>query len=291
MVNHQWVNKQEYPFTSKFLEIEGIGRMHYIDEGTGDPIVMVHGNPTWSFSYRHLIKCLSASYRCVAVDHVGFGLSDKPKGWSYNPQGHAENFATLITALNLKNITLIVQDWGGPIGLSYAVNNPQNVKRIILMNTWMWPVKGDPHFERFSKFMGGALGRFLIKRFNFFVRVVMKMAYGDRTKFTKAIRLHYLKPLENPDDRKGCWVFPKQILAANDWLANLWTKVENIKTKPTLIMWGMKDIAFRAQELKKWEELFSNKDVIKFEEVGHFVQEEKGMELCPIITRFLEEHK
>ena len=118
MVNHQWVNKQEYPFASKFLELEGIGRLHYIDEGNGEPIVMVHGNPTWSFLYCYLVKCLSASYRCVAIDHIGFGLSDKPKDWNYNPQGHAENLATLIYTLNLKNITLIVQDWGGPIGLS-----------------------------------------------------------------------------------------------------------------------------------------------------------------------------
>ena len=168
---NEWIDKSEYPFRSNHMNVPA-GRMHYIDEGEGKPIVMVHGNPTWSFLYRYLIKELSKNHRCIALDHIGFGLSDKPADWSYLPEEHAKNLNLLIDELDLKELTLVVQDWGGPIGLSYAINNPENVKSIIIMNTWMWSVTGDPHYERFSGFMGSGIGRFLIKRFNFFVRRV-----------------------------------------------------------------------------------------------------------------------
>ncbi len=286
MGDTQWIDRDEYPFKSNFIQLE-MGKMHYIDEGSGEPIVMLHGNPTWSFLYRHLVKGLSGKYRCIAMDHIGFGLSDKPKKWSYLPKEHAKNFYQLIEKLNLRDITIIVQDWGGPIGLSYAVANPDNVKRIIIMNTWMWSVKGDPHFERFSKFIGGAFGRFLIKRFNFFVRIVMKMVIGDKSKLPKSIHRHYIKPLKYPGERKGCFVFPKQIIESSDWLDSLWSQRGKIKDKPALILWGLKDIAFREQELNKWADLFSNSTVIKFEDAGHFLQEEKGGKLYLIVDDFL----
>jgi haloalkane dehalogenase len=287
---NRWINKSEYPFDSHYFDVPA-GRMHYVDEGKGNPLLMVHGNPTWSFLYRHLIKGLSEEYRCIAMDHIGFGLSDKPFDWSYLPKAHADNLNLLIEELNLKNITIVVQDWGGPIGLSYVINNTENVKSIILMNTWMWPVTGDPHYEKFSGFMGGAIGRFLIKHFNFFVRVVMKQAMGDKSRLPKAIHRHYFTALKAPDARKGCWTFPKQIIASSSWLETLWSQRENLKNTPALILWGMKDIAFRVKELETWLTVFSESKVMKFEDVGHFVQEEKGSQLCPIIKEFLKDIK
>ena len=163
MNSSNWINRTLYPFESRFLFLES-GRMHYVDEGNGAPLVMVHGNPTWSFAYRKLIRGLSSRFRCIAMDHLGFGLSDKPGGWSYRPADHAGNLESLIETLGLKNITLVVQDWGGPIGLSYAVRRPENVRGIIILNSWMWPVRGVLHYELFSRFMGGALGKLLILR-------------------------------------------------------------------------------------------------------------------------------
>lgn len=281
-----WIDRKEYPFKSNFLQLD-MGKMHYVDEGNGEPVVMVHGNPTWSFLYRHLIKGLSRNYRCIAIDHIGFGLSDKPADWSYYPEDHAKNLNLLIGKLDLKDITLIVQDWGGPIGISYAIEKPENVKRLIIMNTWMWTVKGDPHYERFSSFMGGHVGRFLIKHFNFFVRVVMKKAMGDPSKLTELAHRHYLKALKRPEERKGCWTFPKRIIDSSDWLDYLWSQRDKIKDKIALILWSMKDIAFREQELNRWTSLFSDCKVIRFDGTGHFVQEEKGSELCPVIEEFL----
>ena len=117
MSEADWIDRDEYPFESHYIQVPA-GRMHYVDEGSGQPVVMVHGNPTWSFLYRKVIKRLQPEYRCIAMDHLGFGLSDKPKDWSYLPAEHSTNLATLIEGLGLKNITLVVQDWGGPIGLS-----------------------------------------------------------------------------------------------------------------------------------------------------------------------------
>ncbi len=181
-MNTHWLDKTEYPFTSHFIDVPA-GRMHYVDEGQSNhAIVMVHGNPTWSFAYRHLIKELSGNYRCIAPDHLGFGLSDKPSGFDYFPESHAENLKYLLNQLNLESITLVVQDWGGPTGLSYALQYPEKVKSIVIMNTWFWPVEGNKHFERFSGMMGSSFGKFLITRLNLFAKVVMKQAYGDKSK-------------------------------------------------------------------------------------------------------------
>jgi len=279
-----WINRSLYPFESRFLFLES-GRMHFVDEGSGGPIVMVHGNPTWSFVYRELIKGLSPPFRCIAMDHIGFGLSDKPEGWSYRPADHAGNLEKLIETLGLKKITLVVQDWGGPIGLSYAVRHPDNVRSIVILNTWMWPVSGVLHYELFSRLMGGAPGRFLIRRFNFFVTVLMRQMFHG--KMPKEVYRHYVMPLNHPKDRKGCRVFPKEILGSGQWLAGLWSRREVLRTKPALILWGMRDIAFRKQELNRWTRFLPHARVERFEKTGHFVQDEKGEDICPIIDAFL----
>jgi haloalkane dehalogenase len=288
MTDTNWIDRQEYPFESRYFEVPA-GRLHYIDEGVGSPIVMVHGNPTWSFLYRYLIKRLRPEYRCIALDHIGFGLSDKPTGWSYRPEDHAQNLEAFIKSLDLKNITLVLQDWGGPIGLSYAVAYPDNVSRIILLNTWAWPVNRDLHYIGFSFFMGGPIGRLLIRRFNFFARTLLRQAFGDKSKLSDAVHEHYLRPLDAPEDRKGCLVFPKQIIAATPWLGQLWNNLSALKDKPKLFVWGMKDIAFRGKELKRWEHVFPEARSVRLRTVGHFVQKEAPDEMAEAVVSFLRE--
>lgn len=288
MNNAGWLDRKEYPFESRYFEVSA-GRMHYVDEGSGVPIVMVHGNPTWSFLYRDLIKRLTPNYRCIALDHLGFGLSDKPKGWSYLPEDHASNLSALIDGLELSNVTLVLQDWGGPIGLSYAVAHPDRIARIILMNSWAWPVNRDLHYIGFSSFMGGPVGRMLIRRYNFFARVILRKAFGDERKLSKEAHMHYLRPLEAPEDRKGCMVFPKQIIASTPWLEQIWSELSTLNGKPKLFVWGMKDIAFRDKELKRWEQTFPEAQSVRLETIGHFVQEEAPSELADIVVPFLSE--
>lgn len=286
MPDHDWIDREAYPYDSHYLELD-MGRMHYVDEGSGEPVVMVHGNPTWSFLYRHLIRQLAPTHHCVAMDHIGFGLSDKPTSWNYNPAGHARNLEALIQSLDLTDITLVVQDWGGPLGLSYAINHPEKVKRLVIMNTWMWPVNNDWYYVAFSKFTGGLLGRFLIRHFNFFARVVMPQSYGDKARLTTRIHQHYLKPLTVPEERKGCWVFPGQITGAKTWLESLWSRRSILTEKQALIVWGMKDIAFREKELNTWIEALPGAQVLRLEDVGHYVQEEATDRLGPAVMDFL----
>lgn len=268
-----WLDTAEYPFAPHFLPLP-MGSMHYVDEGQGRPLVFLHGNPGWSFEYRTAIKALSASHRCIAPDHIGFGLSDKPYSWSYLPADHAGNFAALMDALDLDEITLVVNDWGGPIGLSYALAHPEKIRRLVILNTWMWSVEADPYYRRFSGFMGGPIGRFLIRYFNFFGKVVVRQAMGDRKKLSKHIHRQLYLPLATRQDRKGCWTFPKQIIASSPWLDSLWQQRDKIKDKPAAIVWGMKDIAFREQELAVWEDLLADKTVVRLPDAGHYPQEE-----------------
>lgn len=286
MSNLAWLDRSEYPFPSRRLNLNGV-RMHYVDEGQGEPVLMVHGNPTWSFLYRHLIQQLSPSFRCVAMDHVGFGLSDKPPDWSYKPEDHARNLAALIEVLGLEDITLVVQDWGGPIGISYAIHHPENVRRVVVLNTWLWPVDDDWYYVAFSRFTGGVLGRYLIRRFNFFARVIMPLAFGDQTRLTGDVHLHYLRPLARPEERKGCWTLPGEILRSSEWLRNLWARRSRLEDMQKLIVWGMKDIAFREKELNTWSSTFPDARVVRLPDVGHYVQEEAKEDLGQIVGAFL----
>ena len=278
-----WINREEYPFQFRFLELE-MGRMHYVDEGQGKPIVMVHGTPTWSFLYRHLVKGLSPGYRCVAMDHMGFGLSDKPKDWSYVPKDHAQNVDSLIGTLGLEDVTLVVHDLGGPIGLSYAINNPEKVSRLIIVNTFMWATRGELRFQLGGRFLGSPIGRFLYKYFSFSTNVMMK-SLGS--KLTKPIHAHYTGPFPTPKDREATWIIARELLGSSDWYESLWQQRERIKDKPALLLWGMKDTAFRANHLARWTDLFTDARTVQFDDAGHFVQEDKGSELCSIIEEFL----
>lgn len=278
----KWLDKNEYPFKNHFLTLP-VGKMHYVDEGEGDPIVMVHGNPAWSFEFRNVIKEMSKTHRCLAPDHIGFGLSDKPENWTYLPEQHAKNFELWMDSLDLHNITLVVNDWGGPIGLSYALKHPERIKKIVILNTWLWSVENDPHFKKFSNFMGSWFGRFLIKRFNFFGKQVVKKAVGDSKKLSKKIHKHYYLHLETPAQRKGSYVFPKHIIGSSKWLDSLWQEKEKINSIPTAFVWGMKDIAFREQDLNFWLDNWKNSSVVKLPEIGHFPQEEAPEEVIKVL--------
>jgi len=287
MHDNNWVDRNEYPFEDHYLDLE-MGRMHFVDEGKGRPIVMVHGTPEWSFGYRNLIKGLSKNFRCIACDHIGFGLSDKPADWSYLPEAHAKNLNDLIESLNLEDLTLIVHDYGGPIGLSYAINHPENIHSLVLMNTWMWSLKNDSHFLG-TQLFGGAVGRFLYEQMSFSARVLLPSAMSNQSKLTRAIHQQYLKPWRTAEERHGTWVFARELIGSSDWYDSLWQKRACIQNITALILWGMKDFAFRKIELKKIKTMFHYETVQTFENTGHFVSEELGNNLIPIVDYFLEE--
>ena len=281
MTSPAWLDRSAYPFSSHFLEVEG-GRMHYVDEGRGDPVLLVHGQPTWSFMYRELIRGLSPRYRCVAPDLIGFGLSDKPRHWTYRPDQHAANLALLVEKLDLEPLTLVVHDWGGPIGLGWAVAHPSRVRRIVALNTWMWSMGEHRAGRWFSRILGSALGRLATRRLDLFVEVFMKRALGDRWPAAEAA---YRGPLARPEDRQGCALFPRMLCVP--WLDRLWEQRETLAEVPARLIWGGADPAFPAPMRDRLASVFTRCETIVHEGVGHFVAEELGAGLVPEVEAFL----
>jgi haloalkane dehalogenase len=283
-----WVDGAEYPFEDRYFDLPE-GRMHYVDEGTGAPIVMVHGNPMWSFEFRNMIKALRGSYRCIAPDHLGFGLSEKPFSYSYLPAAHAANLERLLESLDLHDATLVVQDWGGPIGLAYALDHPERIRSLVISNTWMWSVRFVLRFRLFSAVMGAPIGRYRIRTSNYFVRSVMPGALGDPKALTPAIHAQYLDALPNPEDRKGSWVFPGQIIGSSEWLASLWARRDRVANKRVLLAWGANDIGFGKKELERWIGLFPQATVARFPKAGHYLPEEDPQGLVAAMRPILGE--
>lgn len=281
---HDWLDTDLYPFESNYLDVEP-GRLHYVDEGEGRPIVMLHGNPTWSFLYRYLITGLSDQYRCIAPDYLGFGLSDKPLDWSYRPADHAQVIAALIDSLGLDQFTIIGNDWGGPIGLDYVTRNPKRIHSIVLMNTFMWPAE-DLKSRLFSLLLGNRLSRVLMRRDNFFAKRMMKRLVADETALSDEIHRHYTAPLATPDDREASWVFPREITGSSAWLGDLWSRRHVIGDIPLLLVWGLDDPGL-GPALGRWQKTFPHAETVEFPTVGHYVQEELGSELVAPIKDFL----
>lgn len=287
MDNTTWLNRDMYPFASHYANVPA-GTIHYVDEGSGETILMLHGTPAWSFLYRHLIKGLSPHYRVIAPDHPGFGLSDKPENYDYLPESQAKNITAFIEALDLREITLVVHDFGGPLGLSYALDHPNRVRRLVVLNTWMWSLKNDPQKRLVGRLFSSPLGRWLFMRFNFEVNVIFPFAFGDRSKLTRAIHDHYRRPLDDRAARHAVWVYARELLASGDWYGSLWARRDILRDIPALVLWGLKDPVFGAAYLEKWREALPHAQVETLPGSGHYVQEEAGEALVPFIRDFIQ---
>lgn len=287
MTTHHWLDRNEYPFTSRYLDTKH-GRVHYVDEGQGDPVVFVHGNPTWSFMFRKLISGLSSEFRCVAIDHLGFGLSDKPPHAPYGPRLHAENLTHLIRHLGLERITLVLHDWGGPIGMEYAVDYPESIARLVIFNTHCWSLKGIPGAERFSAFVGGPIGRWLCRRLNAFPRFIMPFMYAGTGRMSPEVHRHYLAPLPDADSRNGTWAFAKAIIGESDWKESTWSLRGALAHHPVRIFWGLKDPVGTQEKLDKWTSAFPRHEVSVYSDIGHFVPEQLGELAVEPIRAFLK---
>jgi pimeloyl-ACP methyl ester carboxylesterase len=268
-----WLDPTTYPFTSRYLDL-AMGRMHYVDEGQGEPIVFVHGTPTWSFLYRDLIKRLSARYRCVAPDQIGFGLSDKPVNWTYRPANHTCNLATLVEHLDLRTITLIVHDFGGPIGLGYAVDHPDNVAQLVVFNTWMWSLADDPQARRVDRLVRGALGKFLYTRLNASPRFLLPALWANKATLTPEVRKAYTAVHPRAQDRMGMYHLARELLGSSEWYSGLWERRARLANIPALLLWGLKDTTF-GPALGRWREVFPQAQIITCPDAGHFVMEEE----------------
>ena len=284
----KWVDPTLYPFDHKYIELEN-GLMHYVDEGSGDVILFVHGTPTWSFLYRHYIKKLSTEYRCIAIDHLGFGLSEiKEDSQKATPQFHSKNLRQFIEKMALTNITLVVHDFGGPIGLSVAIEEPSKFKNIILFNSWLWETRKNADALKVNKLVNSWLGKWLYLYANISPRLLLKQGFYKKENLNREMHQHYMLPFPNKRSRKVLLDLAQSLVGSSDWYQDQWKALERIQEKNWLILWGMKDSFIGPDYLQKWVDRIPSATVKKFE-CGHFVQEEEAIASIEYMHKFMRE--
>jgi haloalkane dehalogenase len=278
-----WLDATLYPFpTRRFTTASGA--LSYVDVGRGPTVLLVHGTPSWSFEWRNVISALSKYNRVVAPDHLGFGLSDKPESADLTPRAHADRLRALVEHLDLKEVTLVVHDFGGPIGLPLALEGDR-VARVVLLNSWMWSNESDPGVARVDRLVRSWLGRFLYLRLNASPRWILPAALGKGTKLTKAEHRHYVAPFDAPDARMAPYALALALGGENPYYASLWSKRAALAKLPMTIVWGEKDPAFGAQHLARWTAAFPEARIVRLPSVGHFPAEEAPSAVVDAIQR------
>jgi haloalkane dehalogenase len=286
-----------YPFTGRFLDRPG-GKLHYLDEGAGEPIIMLHGNPTWSFYYRNLILALRNSHRCIAPDHLGCGLSEKPaeSRYDYSLKSRIDDLEALLDHLALRDsLTLILHDWGGMIGMAMAARQPHRVKRIIASNTSAFPL---PHGKRlpWSLRLGRStrLGAWLILKKNAFCRAAARWCVTRRP-LSLEVREMYLLPYDSPEHRVAVLKFVQTIpLKPSDPGFDIVSDTAESLTKyrhvPTLLLWGMRDFVFERHFLAEWRRHFPHAETHTWPDCGHYLLEDATEEVIMRVREFLAKH-
>ncbi len=283
-----------YPFESHYLSVNG-RKYHYLDEGRGEPVVMIHGNPTWSFYYRNLVQGLSDSFRAIAPDHIGCGLSEKPspKQYGYRLENRVDDLERFLDKLELPNrITLIVHDWGGMIGMAYAVRHPRRIRRIVVMNTAAFLKPYGKKLPLRLKIMRN-LRVFAVPAvlgMNLFARGALIMAPGK--KLAKDVKKGLIAPYNSWKNRIATLKFVQDIpLDQTDPSYALAKETEAklplLSHVPMLILWGKRDFVFDESYLSQWKRRFPEAEVHVFEKAGHYILEDEWRNILPIVRKFL----
>ena len=282
----------EYPFESRFVEVDG-RKIHYIDEGSGETILCVHGNPTWSFAWRNVARKLSDRYRVIAIDHLGCGLSSKPAGYRYSLAGHISNLTSLVTQLDLSNVTLFAHDWGGAIGMGTAAKLPDRFSRFVLFNTAAFRSQRIP--LRIAVCRIPFFGTFALQGLNAFSRAALTMAVEKRDRMTAAVKRGYLAPYNSWANRAAVNAFVKDIPLRPthpSWstLVEVEDGLEQFKSHPMLLVWGEQDWCFTTKFLDEFEQRFPSVETLRIPDGGHYVFEDSHEIFLPRIEQFLSEH-
>jgi haloalkane dehalogenase len=276
-----------YPFKPNFHKINGFD-MHYADEGNGDPLLCLHGMPTWSYLYRKFILELSKTNRVIAPDQMGFGKTDVPLHLEYKLEQHIDNLRKLIFKLDLKNITMVFQDWGGPISLGFAVDNPERIKRLVIMNTsvgvmkenqkpWYKPMEEKGIYDDFIKNIPG----------------LIKSGMYEKRNFTEIMKKAYQAPFPNDNYFIGALAWPKDIPVgmthqSSEKMLQIRENLSKLKEKEKILIWGMKDPIFPPKIVGWWHKIYPEIKIFKIENAAHFLQEDAPNEIIEIIKSFIK---
>lgn len=279
--------KKLYPFKSNYLKLEDNLNYHYIDEGEGNPVLMVHGNPTWSFYYRNLAQALQGTNRVVACDHIGCGLSDKPQDYEYTLENHIENLKTLIKFLDLQNITLVVHDWGGAIGFGAAVDMAERFSKVVILNTAAFHIDRIPFTIGLCK--NRYFGRFIVKQWNAFAWPATFMA--SEKKLNDIEKRGYLLPYDSPKNRIAVAEFVQDIPLKSDHRS--YKKLKEVEKKlpslkiPKLILWGGRDFCFNDLFFNKWKSIYPDAYYKYYKDAGHYILEDEKEDVIKNIQDFM----
>jgi haloalkane dehalogenase len=282
-----------YPFASHYLSLGNV-RLHYLDEGAGNPLLFVHGNPTWSCYWRNLILGLRDRYRCVAVDHVGCGLSDKPEDYSYTLKQRIDDLVQLVERLDLTNITLVAHDWGGAIGLGTLLRLKSRFSRIVLFNTAAFPPPFVPW--RIAACRLPLVGTLAVRGLNAFARGATTMAVEKHDRMTPAVRAGLLAPYDNWAHRVAVDRFVRDIpFSAKHPTWRLLEQIEHelpsLANLPILLAWGMRDWCIRPACLDRFLTHWPSAEVLRLEDCGHYVVEDAHERILPVMKDFLTQYQ
>ncbi len=276
----QWLDREQWSWTSRPLAVSD-GMLHAVIEGEGETVVLVHGTPTWSFEWRHVIRALTPTHRVVAVDHLGFGLSERPPHADYSPEAHAGRFREVIDDVAPSGrLSLVVHDFGGPIALDWALDHPHRLAHLVIVNSFAWSPASDPSMRRPARLIGGRLGRLAYRHLNFSQRVIMPAAYADKRRLTPAIHRQYLNVFPNADSREQVlFALARSLSGSDSFFSSLEKRLvaqrDALSPVPTTLMWGMRDPAFGADALRRWLRLLPHAHSRRFEDAGHWPHEEQ----------------
>ncbi len=284
--------ERSYPFEARFFRAPH-GRMHYVESGEGAPVLCLHGNPTWSFLYRDLLRGLDDRARVIAPDLIGFGLSEKPPDpKSYSLDGHIEDVAALIEALDLRDLTLVLHDWGGPIGLGAAMRAPDRVRRLVLINTWAFVPSGAPVGEPrlLARLVRVPLaGEQLVQGLGIYTRIALREE-GDSD--LRGTRRAYRGVQGSWQERAGVLAFPRLVpLESDDRNGALFERLDGFVRDfrgPVLLVWGMRDERLGAALLEQWRQRVPQAEILELENAGHAPQEDAPEQIVAGIRSFLD---
>jgi haloalkane dehalogenase len=283
-----------YPFQSHWISLQG-HRCHYLDEGEGPPLVLLHGNPTWSFYWREMVLALRGRHRLIVPDHIGCGLSDKPDAgaYRYRLSQRVGDAVRLVDELGLKQVTLIAHDWGGAIGMGAAAARPERFSRFVLMNTAAFLSRRCPWRIRLCHIPW--FGRLGVQGLDLFARAAIYMAAERRERMTPAVRSGYLAPYDSWRNREAIYRFVMDIPLRSSHpsyatLAAIEASLTQFRGAPVLLVWGMKDWCFTHHFLDRFLEFFPAAEVHRLADAGHYVMEDAPEQVISLVQEFLERH-
>jgi pimeloyl-ACP methyl ester carboxylesterase len=281
-----------FPFTPHYHMVDGFA-MHFVDEGSGEPVIMLHGDPTWGYLYRHFIPALSQNYRCLVPDHLGMGKSEVPQDSSfYRLERRVAHLEALLLHLDVRDITLIAHDWGGPVGLGFATRHPERIKRLVLMNTWAFAPWPGGSFPRLLELIRSPRGEAFVLQKNGYLEPALLGTTFHKDALSGPILQAYRAPFPTPESRLAMLWWSRDIPVSETDIS--YAEMKRIEQAlplfsqiPLLLIWGMQDPVLSPEVLRCWQEVYPHAQTHEIEDASHFLQEDAHDRIVPWIEEFL----